>query len=82
MNSDTIWQILRYIMLMVGGYFVHKGTFTEDTLSTIVGVALDAFTFIWGVYVKLGTKATTIAHADRNSTPTASGLTGTVTPAK
>jgi hypothetical protein len=79
MNSDIIWQLIRYALLAVGGYFVHKGAISEGMLNSIMGWALEIFTIGWGLYVKYGTKAVPMATAVRADVPTVSGATGSVT---
>lgn len=79
MNSDIVWQLIRYVLLAVGGYFVHKGTISEGTLNSIIGWALEAFTIAWGLYVKYGTKAVPASTAARSDVPTVSAATGVVT---
>lgn len=79
MNSDMIWQIIRYALLAIGGYFTNKGVITGDQLTAIVSGIGTIFTAGWGIYVKFGTKATTIAAAESPSVPTVSGATGVVT---
>lgn len=78
MTSDTVWQIVRYLLIALGTGFVQKGYIDSDTLTTIVGAIGTLFIAGWGVYVKFGTKATTAAHADKVSTPTVSPATGAV----
>jgi hypothetical protein len=79
MNSDSVWQIIRYILLAAGGYFTNKGILTGDQLTAIIAALGTLFTAGWGIYVKYGTKATTIAAAAKPSVPTVSGATGVVT---
>lgn len=78
MTSDTVWQLIRYLLLAVGGYFVHRGTITEGFLNSAIGWALEIFTFAWGFYVKWGTTSVPAATAARPDVPTVSPLTGAV----
>lgn len=78
MNSDTIWQIVRYILIAVGGYFVNKGVLTSDSLTSIVSGLGTLFVAIWGIYVKAGTAAVPIDVASKPSIPTVSAATGAV----
>jgi hypothetical protein len=78
MNSDTIWQLVRYTMLAVGGYFVSKGTITSGTLDNLIGYGFTIFTFVWGFYVKWNTKSVPAATAARSDVPTTSAITGAV----
>jgi hypothetical protein len=79
MNSDMIWQIIRYALLAIGGYFTNKGVITGDQLTAIISGIGTIFTAAWGIYVKFGTKATTTAAAARTDVPTVSSATGVVT---
>jgi hypothetical protein len=79
MNQDTIWQVIRYALIALGGYFTNKGIVSSDQWTTIIGALGTVFPIIWGLYVKYGTKATTIAAAAKPSVPTVSGATGIVT---
>ncbi len=79
MNQDMIWQLIRYGLLAVGGYFTNKGIVTGDQLTSIIAALGTLFTTGWGLYVKYGTKATPAATAARSDVPTVSAATGTVT---
>jgi hypothetical protein len=76
MTSDTIWQIVRYALLALGGFFTNKGLITSDQLTTIIGALGTLFTAGWGIYVKYGTRATTAIVAMRTDVPTVSPATG------
>lgn len=78
MNSDTIWQIVRYILLAVGGYFVNKGVLTNDSLTQVVAGLGTLFTAAWGIYVKFNTAAVPVSVAKAPDIPTVSAATGTV----
>lgn len=78
MTSDTIWQIIRYALLAIGGYFTNKGLITGDELTAIIGALGAIFTAGWGIYVKYGTRATTADVATRSDVPTVSPATGLV----
>lgn len=80
MNSDLVWQFIRYVLLAVGGIFIHRGTITQATLDNIIGYGLDIFTFGWGMYVKYGTKAVPLTTAARKDVPTVNAATGAVIP--
>jgi hypothetical protein len=79
MNQDTIWQVIRYALIALGGYFTNKGIVSSDQWTTIIGALGTVFPIIWGLYVKFGTKATTVEAAAKPSVPTVSGATGIVT---
>ncbi|HEY0236564.1 MAG TPA: hypothetical protein VGC86_16140 [Afipia sp.] len=78
MTSDTIWQIIRYALLALGGFIINKGLITSDQLTAIIGALGTLFTAAWGIYVKYGTRATTVDTALRNDVPTVSSATGVV----
>jgi hypothetical protein len=79
MNSDTIWQIIRYVLIAAGGYFTNKGVITADQVTTIIGALGGLFGVAWGLFVKAGTKAVPEATAARSDVPTVSAATGIVT---
>lgn len=76
MTSDTIWQMLRYVLLLAFGPLVTKGYLTSDQVTTVLGALGALFTVGWGLYVKFGTKATTAAAAAHPAVPVVSGATG------
>ena len=78
MTSDTIWQLIRYALLLAFGPLVAKGYMSSDEVTTVIGAVGAIFTAGWGVWVKYGTRATTAAHAARTDTPVVSPATGTI----
>lgn len=78
MKWDTIWQILRYILIAGGGFLTGKGYITAEQLTTIVGAIGSVGAIIWGLFVKAGTTAVPDATAARADVPTVSGATGAV----
>jgi hypothetical protein len=78
MNQDTLWQIIRYVLIAAGSFASGKGWVTADDVTAIVGALGALFTVGWGMYVKYGTKATTVEAAAKPSVPTVSGATGVV----
>lgn len=81
MNSDTIWQIVRYGLIAGFGFLTGKGYVSAEQATTIIGAIGTLFPIVWGLFVKSGTRAVPEAVANRPSIPTVSGATGTVTPA-
>lgn len=79
MKWDTIWQILRYILIAGGGMLVGKGYITAEQVTQIVGVIGTIGGIVWGLYVKSGTTAVPDATAARADVPTVSAATGAVT---
>lgn len=78
MTSDTIWQIVRYALLALGGFVINRGLITSDELTAIIGALGTLFTAAWGIYVKYGTRATLVDVAARSDVPTVSSATGIV----
>lgn len=78
MKWDTIWQILRYVLIGGGGFVVAKGWLTNEQLLTIVGAIGTVGAALWGLFVKSGTTAVPDATAARSDVPTVSGATGAV----
>jgi hypothetical protein len=77
-NSDMIWQLLRYGLLAVGGYFTNKGVVTGDQVTQLVAAGGTIFTAIWGIYVKFNTKAVPASVANKPTIPTVSAGTGAI----
>lgn len=57
MNADSIWQIVRYILIAIGGYFTSKGVVDESTVTSIVGALGTIFVAIWGLVARSKTSA-------------------------
>jgi hypothetical protein len=79
MKWDSVWQILRYILIAAGGIAVGKGWVTNEQLVTIVGAIGSVGAVVWGLVVKSGTTAVPDAVAARPDVPTVSAATGAVT---
>lgn len=79
MTSDSVWQVIRYLLIAAGGYFTNKGLVTADQWTAIVSAIGTLFVAGWGIYVKFGTKATTAEVAAKPTVPTVSPATGTIT---
>lgn len=78
MKWDTIWQIIRYILIAGGGVAVGKGWITNEQLLTIVGAIGSVGAIVWGLFVKAGTTAVPDTVAARSDVPTVSAATGQV----
>lgn len=52
MNADSVWQIARYILIAVGGYFINKGVVDESTVTSLVGAIGTIFVAVWGLIVR------------------------------
>ncbi len=76
MNADVIWQIVRYALLAIGGFFTGKGYLTSDQLTAVIGALGTLFTTIWGIYIKYGTTSVPDAVAARPDVTTVSPITG------
>lgn len=78
MTSDTIWQIIRYILIAAGSFATGKGWVTADQVTSIVGALGTLFAICWGLFVKAGTATVPAATAARSDVPTVSQATGAV----
>lgn len=78
MKWDSIWQILRYILIAVGSFATGKGWVSADQVTTIVGAIGSVGAIFWGLYVKSGTTAVPDATAARADVPTVSAATGAI----
>lgn len=78
MTSDTVWQLIRYALLLAFGPLVTKGYISSDQVTTVIGSLGAIFTVGWGLWVKFGTKATTAAVAASPAVPTVSAATGQI----
>ena len=79
MNFDSVWQLIRYSLLVLGGAAVGKGWISQEDVLAIVGAVGVIATTGWGLYVKAGTKAVPAATAARPDVPVVSAATGQVT---
>ena len=79
MKWDSIWQILRYILIAGGGFLTGKGYITAEQVTTLIGAIGSVGAILWGLFVKSGTTAVPDAVAARSDVPTVSAATGTVT---
>ena len=80
MNSDTVWQLLRYLLIAAGGAAVQKGWLDSETLLSLVGAIGVLFTAAWGFYVKWNTRAVPEKTAAREDVPIVSSATGATIP--
>lgn len=80
MSWDTIWQIIRYLLIAGGSFLVGKGYVSAENVEQLIGAIGSIGAILWGLYVKFGTTAVPNATADRVDVPTVSGATGAVTP--
>ncbi len=78
MNSDSIWQIIRYGLIAGFGFLTGKGYISSEQATTIIGAIGTLFPIVWGLFVKAGTKAVPEATAARSDVPTVSSATGAV----
>jgi hypothetical protein len=80
MKWDTVWQILRYLLIAGGGFLSGKGYISAEQATTIIGAIGSIGAVVWGLFVKSGTTAVPDAVAARSDVPTVSNATGAVTP--
>jgi hypothetical protein len=78
MKWDTVWQILRYILIAGGGFLTGKGYLSADQVTSIIGAIGSIGAVLWGLFVKSGTTAVPDATAARSDVPTVSNATGAV----
>lgn len=78
MKWDTVWQILRYLLIAVGSFATGKGWVTADQVTAVVGAIGTIGAVLWGLFVKSGTTAVPDKVAARPDIPTVSGATGAV----
>jgi hypothetical protein len=78
MTSDSVWQVVRYLLIAAGSFATGKGWVTSDQVTSIIGAIGTLFTVAWGLYVKAGTRAVPSVAAARPDVPTVSAATGAV----
>jgi hypothetical protein len=78
MTSDSVWQVVRYLLIAAGSFATGKGWVTSDQVTSIIGAVGTLFTVAWGLYVKAGTKAVPSVAAARPDVPTVSAATGAI----
>jgi hypothetical protein len=76
MTSDSVWQVVRYLLIAAGSFASGKGWVSSDQVTSIIGALGTLFTVAWGLYVKFGTRATTAETAARTDVPVVSAATG------
>jgi hypothetical protein len=78
MTSDSVWQVVRYLLIAAGSFATGKGWITSDQVTSVIGAIGTLFTVAWGLYVKAGTRAVPSVTAARPDVPTVSAATGAV----
>ncbi|ABE62252.1 conserved hypothetical protein [Nitrobacter hamburgensis X14] len=78
MTSDSVWQVVRYLLIAAGSFATGKGWVTSDQVTGIIGAIGTLFTVAWGLYVKANTRAVPSVTAARPDVPTVSAATGAV----
>jgi hypothetical protein len=78
MTSDSVWQVVRYLLIAAGSFATGKGWVTSDQVTSVIGAIGTLFTVAWGLYVKAGTRAVPSVTAARPDVPTVSAATGVV----
>lgn len=78
MTWDSVWQILRYVLIGLGGFLSGKGYITAENVELYVGAIGSIGAILWGLYVKAGTKSVPVATAARADVPTVSAATGAI----
>ena len=49
MTSDSVWQIVRYLLIAAGSFATGKGWVTADQVTGIIGAIGTLFTVAWGL---------------------------------
>ena len=76
MNSDTIWQLIRYVLIAAGAFATGKGWATEAQWTAVIGAVSALFPIIWGLYVKWNTTPVLDSVVAKKDLPTTSSATG------
>lgn len=76
MTSDSVWQLVRYLLLIGFAPLAKNGYTDGDTINLMIGALGTLFTSGWGIWVKWHTKAVPAATAARADVPTVSPVTG------
>lgn len=81
--SDIFWVGLRQLMMIGGTYLATKYGVDAATVGSTVDLVISAATGVtaaagalWGLYVRLGTKAVLVKTAERVDVPTVSAMSG------
>jgi hypothetical protein len=78
MTSDSVWQVVRYLLIAAGSFATGKGWVTSDQVTSVIGALGTLFTVAWGFYVKFGTHATTAKTAARTDVPVVCAAIGII----
>lgn len=52
MNADSVWQIVRYILIALGSFATTKGWADESTVTSLVGAIGTIFVAVWGLIAR------------------------------
>lgn len=55
MDAESIWQIVRYILIAAGSWATTKGWIDESTLTSVVGAIGTIFVAVWGLVARAKT---------------------------
>jgi hypothetical protein len=80
---DAIFLNLRYFLVAIGVALaanICNGCIGNGAVEQIVGIVIAGLTWVWGNYVKWGTKSVPESVAARPDVPTVSAGTGAVQP--
>jgi hypothetical protein len=83
--SDALMLNVRYVLISLGvgllvnwsGGVLNEGQATQ-IVEPVLGGIITVGTWLWGNYVKAGTKAVPLSTASRMDVPTVSSVTGQV----
>ncbi len=85
--NDSVWVILRAVLMVGGGFLAGKGYVTMDEFTTFIDKAQTALPGVialgtagWGIWVRWNTRAVPASTAARRDVPTINAATGAVEP--
>lgn len=52
MTADSIWQIVRYILIALGSFVTAKGWADESTVTALVSAIGTIFVAVWGLVAR------------------------------
>jgi hypothetical protein len=76
MNADTVFQLIRYVLIAAGGYITGKGWANEVQWEALIGFVAIILPAAWGLYVKWRTSPVEDKIIVRQDLPTVSSATG------
>jgi hypothetical protein len=82
-DSEQIWQTIRYMLILGGGYLAGRGKIPLESVAPLAdgiieasGLAIAFGSVAWGLYVRFRTVAVSTAAAEVKDVPVVSSATG------